>query len=109
LGTRRPLTTTAVAAGIGIAAALTLGPMASAATDSAARHDLRPTAAHAVRPAAPKKAAKAAASLVGTDASSGSMTLADTGVDTTPYTVGGLGSLVLGVGLVYAARRAAAA
>jgi LPXTG-motif cell wall-anchored protein len=114
LGTRRPLTTTAVAAGIGIAAALTLGPMASAATASAARHDVQSTAAH---PAKAPKTAKA--SKTGATGSTGAtkeaagfgsgMTLADTGVDTTPYTVGGLGSLVLGAGLVYAARRAAAA
>jgi hypothetical protein len=90
LGTRRPLTVTTIAAGIGIAAAVALGPMASAATTSAARHDLgssgRTSSTHA----------------------SSQSALADTGVDTIPYAVSGLGSLVLGAGLVCAARRWAA-
>lgn len=90
MGTRRPLTLTTVAAGLGIAAAVALGPMASAATTSAARHDLR--------------ASNAAASA----ATTRGLSLADTGVDTVPYAVSGLGSLVLGAGLVYAARRWAA-
>ena len=90
MGTRRPLTITTVAAGIGIAAAVALGPMASAATTSAARHDLSTTSTKA--PAT----------------TSQQTTLADTGVDTIPYAVSGLGSLVLGTGLVFAARRWAA-
>ena len=97
MATRRPLTTTAVAAGIGTVVALTLGPMAAAATTTAARHDLRPASAAAA--ATPARA---------TAASSSGLTLADTGVDTVPYAVSGFGSLVLGVGLVYAARRFAA-
>ena len=91
MGTRRPLTITTVAAGIGIAAAVALGPMASAATTSAARHDLSTTSS-----------TKAPAT------TSQQTTLADTGVDTIPYAVSGLGSLVLGTGLVFAARRWAA-
>ena len=91
MGTRRPLTVTTVAAGIGIAAAVALGPMASAATTSAARHDLT-------------------SSGTTSSASAGhGATLADTGgVDTVPYEVSGAASLVLGAGLVLAARRWAA-
>jgi len=87
LGTRRPLTVTTVAAGLGIAAAVALGPMASAATSSAARHDLRTSTT--VTATGPTR----------------NLSLADTGVDTVPYAVSGVGSLVLGAGLVYAARR----
>ena len=90
MGTRRPLTLTTVAAGLGIAAAVALGPMASAATTSAARHDLRTS-----------NTATSAGTAKG-------LSLADTGVDTIPYAVSGLGSLVVGAGLVYAARRWAA-
>ena len=90
MGTRRPLTITTVAAGLGIAAAVALGPMASAATTSAARHDLRTS--HTATSAGTTKG----------------LSLADTGVDTIPYAVSGLGSLVVGAGLVYAARRWAA-
>jgi len=93
LGTRRPITITTIAAGVGIAAAVALGPMASAATTSAARHDLRST----------KTTASASRS------SRGDLTLADTGVDAVPYAISGLGSLVVGAGMVYAARRWASA
>ncbi|QMU75088.1 hypothetical protein GXW83_04260 [Streptacidiphilus sp. PB12-B1b] len=101
MGTRRPLTTTAVAAGIGTVIALTLGPMASAATSTAERHDLRPASAAAA------PAAQSARTVPGTvSGGSGSgLSLADTGVDTVPYAVSGLGSLIVGVGLVCAARR----
>ena len=84
--TRRPLTITAVAAGLGTAAALALGPMASAATTQASRHDVQKTATQS--------------------SSSGSNEqLADTGVDTTPYALGGAGFLVAGVGMIFVSRR----
>ena len=83
--TRRPLTITAVAAGIGTAAALALGPMASAATTQASQRDVQKSA---------------------TKSSSGSTEqLADTGVDTTPYALGGAGFLVAGVGMIFVSRR----
>ncbi|QMU67626.1 hypothetical protein [Streptacidiphilus sp. P02-A3a] len=87
MGTRRPLTVTTIAAGVGIAAAVALGPMASAATSSAARHDLRTSTT--VTSAGPVR----------------DLSLADTGADAVPYAVSGVGTLVVGAGLVYAARR----
>ncbi|WP_042403528.1 LPXTG cell wall anchor domain-containing protein [Streptacidiphilus carbonis] len=84
--TRRPLTITAVAAGIGTAAALALGPMASAATTQASTRDVQKAAAHN-----------------GTTGSTDQ--LADTGVDTTPYALGGAGFLVAGVGMIFVSRR----
>ncbi|MFC1402519.1 MULTISPECIES: LPXTG cell wall anchor domain-containing protein [Streptacidiphilus] len=84
--TRRPLTITAVAAGLGTAAALALGPMASAATSQASQRDVQKAAAQS---------------------STGGSTeqLADTGVDTTPYALGGAGFLVAGVGMIFVSRR----
>lgn len=87
MGTSRPLTVTTIAAGVGIAAAVALGPMASAATSSAARHDLRTSTT--VTSTGPVR----------------NLSLADTGTDTVPYAISGVGSLVVGAGLVYAARR----
>ncbi|MEZ0091220.1 LPXTG-motif cell wall-anchored protein [Streptacidiphilus sp. EB129] len=87
--TRRPLTITAVAAGIGTVFALALGPIASAATVQAGHRE-------ASRPAA------------GTGHGGSRLALADTGAaDTTPYAVGGAGFLVAGVGLVLVGRRLA--
>ena len=115
MGTCRPLTTTAIAAGIGIAAALTLGPMATAATSAAARHDLQPASATHDRSA--KSAAQTAVTSGDANSSDsgssdagsgqGSDILAGTGLGTTPLTAGGVGTLVAGIGLVYAARRLA--
>ena len=84
--TRRPLTITAVAAGLGTAAALALGPMASAATTQASQRDVQKAT---------------------TQSSTGdsSEQLADTGVDTTPYALGGAGFLVAGVGMIFVSRR----
>ena len=87
--TRRPLTITAVAAGLGTAAALALGPMASAATTQAGQHDMQ----------------KAAAQSSSTSGSGSNEQLADTGVDTTPYALGGAGFLVAGVGMIFVSRR----
>ena len=84
--TRRPLTITAVAAGLGTAAALALGPMASAATTQASQRDVQKAT---------------------TQSSTGDSNeqLADTGVDTTPYALGGAGFLVAGVGMIFVSRR----
>lgn len=84
--TRRPLTITAVAAGLGTAAALALGPMASAATTEASRQDLQKAATQSTSSGSTKQ-------------------LADTGVDTTPYALGGAGFLVAGVGMIFVSRR----
>jgi LPXTG-motif cell wall-anchored protein len=84
LSTRRPLTTTAIAAGLGTIAALTLGPIASAATSQAG--------ARVEHPATAKHTASGLA-------------LADTGTDTTPYAMGGAGFLVAGVGMIFISRR----
>lgn len=86
--TRRPLTITAVAAGLGTAAALALGPMASAATTQASRQDLQKSATQS-----------------SSTSSGSSKQLADTGVDTTPYALGGAGFLVAGVGMIFVSRR----
>jgi LPXTG-motif cell wall-anchored protein len=88
LTTRRPLTITAVAAGLGTAAALALGPMASAATTQAGQHDVQKAAAQS-----------------SSNGSGSNEQLADTGVDTTPYALGGAGFLVAGVGMIFVSRR----
>ncbi|MHA6762576.1 LPXTG cell wall anchor domain-containing protein [Streptacidiphilus sp. PAMC 29251] len=86
MSTRHPLATTAIAAGIGTVAALALGPIASAATTQAGQRDVRPAA-------------------VSQPSGSGHGTqLADTGVDTAPYALGGAGFLVAGVGMVFVSR-----
>lgn len=90
MSTRRPLTITAIAAGIGTVAALALGPIASAATTQAGTRE----AAH--------PAAVSAASL---SHGGHTLALADTGVDTLPYTMGGAGFLVAGVGMIFVSRR----
>ena len=84
MSARRPLTTTAIAAGIGTVAALALGPIASAATTQAAHREAHLTAA-------PRSGSEQA--------------LADTGVDATPYALGGAGFLVAGVGMIFVSRR----
>ncbi|MBC3842769.1 hypothetical protein GXW82_29060 [Streptacidiphilus sp. 4-A2] len=61
--------------------------MASAATTSAARHDLR---------------SASASSSTGTDRD---LALSGSGTDAVPYAVSGIGSLIVGAGAVYAARR----
>ncbi len=87
---RRPLTTTAVAAGIGTLAVLALGPMASAETNAAARHDVSQVA-----------------SSTGSTVQSGGQSLASTASDASPteYTAGGIGVAVVGIGLACAIRR----
>jgi len=89
---RRPLTTTAVAAGIGTLAVLALGPMASAATNAAARHDV-----------------SAVASSTGSTVQSGGRSLASStsGASPAEYTAGGIGLAVAGIGLACAVRRLA--
>ncbi|MFC1415123.1 hypothetical protein [Streptacidiphilus cavernicola] len=94
MSTRRPLTTTAIAAGIGTVAALALGPIASAATTQAGDREAHTAAG----------VSQAAASA---DGAHSSMALADTGVDTEPYALGGVAFLVAGVGLVFVSRRTA--
>ncbi|MEY9963078.1 hypothetical protein ABIA33_001104 [Streptacidiphilus sp. MAP12-16] len=88
MSARRPLTTTAIAAGIGTVAALALGPIASAATTQAAHRE-----AHLA--AAPRNGS----------GSGSEQALADTGVDATPYALGGAGFLVAGVGMIFVSRR----
>ena len=92
MSTRRPLTTTAIAAGLGTVAALALGPMAAAATtqagDRATTH-----AATSVSQAG--------------DRSRTALALADTGTDTGRYALGGMTFLVAGVGMVFVSRRLA--
>ncbi|MFC1412912.1 LPXTG cell wall anchor domain-containing protein [Streptacidiphilus sp. N1-12] len=92
MSTLRPLTTTAIAAGLGTVAALALGPIASAATTQAGQRDVHPVAASV--PASQTDSGK-----------DQSLALADTGVDTMPYALGGAGFLVAGVGMVFASRR----
>jgi hypothetical protein len=89
LSTRHPLTTTAIAAGIGTVAALALGPMASAATTQAGQRD-----AHATTSVSHTS-----------DRAPGALALADTGVNTEPYVLGGAAFLVAGVGMVFVSRR----
>ncbi len=86
----RPLTTTAVAAGICTLAVLALGPMASAETSAAARHDVSQVA-----------------SSTGSSMQSGGRSLASTASDASPaeYTAGGIGLAVVGIGLACAVRR----
>ena len=92
MSTLRPLTTTAIAAGLGTVAALALGPIASAATTQAGQRDVHPVASTVSQ----------------TDSSKDqSLALADTGVDTMPYALGGAGFLVAGVGMVFLSRRVA--
>ncbi len=90
MSTHRPLTITAIAAGIGTVATLALGPIASAATTQAGERD-----AHT---------AASVSQAAGQDHGS---TLADTGVDTEPYALGGATFLVAGVGMVFLSRRVA--
>ena len=93
MSTRRPLTTTAIAAGIGTVAALALGPIASAATTQAGARD-----AHT---------AASVSQATGQDRGGSTLALADTGVDTEPYALGGATFLVAGVGMVFLSRRVA--
>lgn len=85
MSTRRPLTITAVAAGIGTVAALALSPIASAATSQAGDRIAHPAVAR--------------------HAASNAMALADTGSDTAPYAMGGAGFLAAGIGLIFVSRR----
>ena len=86
MSARRPLTTTAVAAGIGTVFALALGPIASAATTQGADRETHAAAARHT---------------------GDGLSLADTGVDTMPYAVGGAGFLAAGVGMIFVSRRLA--
>ena len=89
MSTRRPLTTTAIAAGIGTVAALALGPIASAATTQAGDRETHTAAA--VSQADSRQQS--------------TLALADTGVDTEPYALGGATFLVAGVGMIFVSRR----
>ena len=92
MSTRRPLTTTAIAAGLGTVAALALGPMAAAATTQAGQRDTHTATASSSVAAAGSRG-------------HGVLELADTGVDTEPYALGGMTFLVAGVGMIFVSRR----
>lgn len=90
MSAHRPLTTIAIAAGVGTVAALALGPIASAATTHAGTREAQ-------------TATVSADSLAHSGART--LALADTGVDTLPYTMGGGAFLVAGVGMIFVSRR----
>jgi hypothetical protein len=97
LSTRRPLTTTAIAAGVGTVAALALGPMAAAATTQVGQRDAHTVAASSV--------SSVSSVSLSSSRSHSTLALADTGVDAEPYALGGMTFLVAGVGMIFVSRR----